>query len=190
MKSSHFAILALVAVGFVGACVQHTTNNPVFTAQNTEVSRAVSILDLNERPYHIFTSSKSPERVAAEVARLDDEELIEYLVDLHISGSGDLQARDQMQSVIYVIMESYPVGTNIDTQYTYTRASNSIAADPTDQPFTQRFNQVLGQGGEQSPIIIVNGAFSIYRGMFEFELFINGNRKITRFVPVVNDLEG
>ena len=140
-----------------------------------------------DEPIKVIVSPKEANVLAAEFGRMGRPGVIRYLYELELEDDGTLQAIDAFQSVIYVVLGSASVGTKFDTSYTYTRSSESVASKPTDRPFTQGFHQTVERGMSVNPTIIINEAYSVYKGDFLFWLYKNGVKTFSRRIIVPND---
>ncbi len=142
-----------------------------------------------DRSNFVYVSNSTPSAEASALGRLNREG-VEKRVAGQRKQAQSLKAKNGPQSVVFVLYSDIPVGARIVTSYTYSRAADSIGSEPTDKPFTERFQYVVLDSTPIEPLLIVNELFSVFKGTFVLEAEVNGRRVLRSVVPVTNDLAG
>lgn len=173
------AALAVFSAMLVGCQVttQGVSTSPELSAATTD------------RSNFVYVSSSTPSAEARVLGQLDRDG-IEQRIARERSQDQFLRAKNSEQSVTYVLYGNIPVGARVVTSYTYSRAIDSIGSEPTDQPFTERFQYVVTDSTPIEPLLIVNELFSVFKGSFVLEAEVDGQQVIRSVVPVTNDLPG
>lgn len=158
--------------------------NAQLASSNPNVQAAIEFM--TER-VHVIVSPRDPIELGRAMSGMNERELANLLVQLKAQDRGAVGARNANQSVVYVYMLPVNVGDRFETEWTYDRSSDSSASQPTDQPFTESYQYVVSENTPSRPLVIVNGAFSIFAGVFDFKLKRNGNTVFERRVIVPED---
>ncbi|MCJ8325152.1 MAG: hypothetical protein HRU29_11950 [Rhizobiales bacterium] len=180
-------VIALAAGLLLSSCAINGRISGVPTEVATGTGFVEKLSKIFDGKSKIFVSSEDPKSLARRFSQSDRRAVLEEIYRIGANDTGTLTARDRMQSVIYYIPGEVAEGTVIQTSYTYTRSTSSVASKPSDRAFTERFEQTVQSGTHTNPLIIIDGTFSVFKGDFVYELRMNGRKLVRRKVIVPND---